>query len=85
MSKVPDDLPGLFSNGTDALMIVKAPLINPEPPRPATALPTINILEETATPQRREPSSKTAKKLRKVTFDLKCVYNLPVKGCGEQL
>jgi hypothetical protein len=47
--------------GTQAAMIVKAPLIMPDEPKPATARPTINILEDIATPQRRDPNSKSAK------------------------
>jgi hypothetical protein len=34
----------------------------PDPPIPATALPTMNIFDEVATPERREPSSKRPKK-----------------------
>jgi hypothetical protein len=54
--------------GEDAARIVRAPLIKPEAPIPATALPTINIFEDWAVAQRREPSSKTARKNRKVYF-----------------
>jgi hypothetical protein len=43
-------------------IIVKPPLTMPDPPIPATALPTINIFDEVATPQRSEPSSKRARK-----------------------
>jgi len=46
--------------------MVKAPFKIPEVPIPATARPIINILEEVATPQIREPNSKTAKKAIKV-------------------
>jgi len=42
--------------------MVKAPFIRPDPPIPATALPIMNIFEDMATPQRREPNSKRAKK-----------------------
>jgi hypothetical protein len=49
-------------------MIVKAPFIKPLPPNPATALPMMSILEETAAPQRAEPSSKTRRKARKVIY-----------------
>lgn len=47
-------------------MMVKAPFRMPEVPTPATALPTISMVEETASPQRRDPSSKMAKKVKKV-------------------
>ena len=82
-------------------MMVRAPFERPEPPMPAMALPTINISEEFATPHRRDPSSKSPRKKRKVywnpvsfchdggkvrvTLELKYVYNLPVSGCREQL
>jgi hypothetical protein len=42
--------------------IVKPPFTMPDPPIPATALPTMNIFEEVATPEMREPSSKRPKK-----------------------
>lgn len=57
---------GLFIIGEHPAMMVKAPLKIPELPMPATALPTISMVEETATPHRREPSSKIAKKVKKV-------------------
>ena len=40
----------------------------PEVPKPAIALPTINIFEDVATPHIREPSSKMPKKARKVHY-----------------
>lgn len=43
------------------LKMVKAPFIKPEPPSPATARPTINILDDVATPHNSEPNSKTNK------------------------
>ena len=51
-----------MSNGIHTAIIVKAPFIRPDPPIPATALPIMNIFEDVATPQRREPNSKRAKK-----------------------
>jgi hypothetical protein len=47
-----------------AEMIVREPLAMPEDPTPAMALPTINMLEDCAAPQRREPTSKMKKKVR---------------------
>ena len=46
-----------FSIGMHLATIVKPPFTMPDPPMPATALPTINIFDEVATPDRREPSS----------------------------
>jgi hypothetical protein len=43
-------------------IIVKAPLTIPDAPIPATALPTINIFDEVATPHNREPSSNRQRK-----------------------
>jgi hypothetical protein len=57
---------GLFAIGTHPAIMVKAPFKIPEVPIPATARPIINILEEVATPQIREPNSKTAKNAMKV-------------------
>jgi hypothetical protein len=42
--------------------MVKAPLVIPDAPIPATALPTINIFEEVATAHKREPNSNTPRK-----------------------
>jgi hypothetical protein len=46
--------------------MVKAPFWIPDVPIPATARPTINVFEEVATPQSKEPNSKMAKKVMKV-------------------
>jgi len=59
-------IPGRRANGIDPAAIVRAPFWRPEAPIPATARPTINIFEDEAMPQRREPNSKTAKNARKV-------------------
>jgi hypothetical protein len=47
-------------------MIVNAPFMSPEEPIPATARATINIFDDVARPQRRDPSSKMKKKTKKV-------------------
>jgi len=47
-------------------MISMAPFRMPEVPKPAITRPPINIPEEFATPQIKEPNSKTTKKLRNV-------------------
>jgi len=47
-------------------MMSIAPFKMPEVPKPATTRPPINIPEEFATPQIKEPISKMTKKLRKV-------------------
>ena len=57
---------GDLCRGTEDAMIVKVPFSKPEAPMPATARAIINIFEEVATAQRREPSSKMEKKARKV-------------------
>lgn len=56
---------GRCSSGAQLEIMVIAPFIMPEAPNPATARPTINILDETAAPHRTEPTSKMAKKTRK--------------------
>lgn len=50
-------------------IIVRAPLIIPDAPIPATALPTINIFEEVATAHKREPSSNRPRKDIKTHLD----------------
>jgi hypothetical protein len=52
-------------------MIVRAPFVKPDPPSPATALPTINIVEDLETPHSKDPNSNTPKKTRKVYLELK--------------
>lgn len=66
LAKVINYLPARFSKGAQLEMMMRAPLIIPAAPKPATARPTINMTEETAAPQSTEPSSKIAKKTRKV-------------------
>jgi len=46
-------------------MMVKAPLMSPEPPRPATALPRINMVDDVDAAHNTEPSSKKAMNPRK--------------------
>jgi hypothetical protein len=57
---------GLFSIGREFVKIVIAPFIKPDEPMPATARPTINIFEETATPHNKEPSSNRNTNVRNV-------------------
>ena len=66
---MPEDgtaIPGLLLNGVEAVMISRPPFNIPEVPNPATALPTINIVEETARPHNREPNSKSTRKAKNV-------------------
>jgi hypothetical protein len=49
-------------------MISMAPFKMPEVPKPAITRPPINMPEEFATPQIKEPISKTRKKLRNVHY-----------------
>jgi hypothetical protein len=58
------NVPGRLSLGTQLEIIVSAPIIIPAAPKPATARPTMNIDEEAAAPQSKEPSSKIPKKVR---------------------
>ena len=60
------DLRARFSKGTEAEIIVNAPFHMPEPPMPAIARAIISIVDDTDTPQRREPSSKIARNTKKV-------------------
>jgi hypothetical protein len=60
------EIPGLLVMGTQAAIMENPPFWMPEHPIPATARPTISILDEVATAQSRDPSSKMAKKTMKV-------------------
>jgi hypothetical protein len=52
------------------VMISRHPFNMPAAPKPATALPIINIAEDTARPHIREPSSKSARKAMKVYYSM---------------
>ena len=54
-------------------MISMAPFKMPEVPKPAITRPPINMLEEFASPQIKEPISKRTKKLRNVHCNRKSV------------
>jgi hypothetical protein len=60
---------GLFSNSATAVTVLRAPLIKPAPPIPATACPTINIDEPFAVAQSSDPNSKTRRKARNVYYE----------------
>ena len=62
---------GLFLNGTEAVMIVRAPFVKPDPPSRGPALLTINILEDLEARHNKDPNSNTPKKVRKVCLELK--------------
>lgn len=52
--------------GNIAEMIVKAPFPMPEAPTPATALPTMNMVDDWAAPHNADPTTKMKKKDKKV-------------------
>jgi hypothetical protein len=62
------DILGLFSIGREFVNIVIAPFNKPDEPMPATARPTINIFEETATPHNKEPNSNKNRNVRNVYY-----------------
>ena len=59
---------GRASIGAAAEMIMKAPFRIPAPPHPATARPAMNIIEDWAAPQIKDPTMKTKKAKMKITF-----------------
>ncbi|TDZ20095.1 hypothetical protein Cob_v007169 [Colletotrichum orbiculare MAFF 240422] len=69
---------GLLASGTVLPMTVSAPLNSPADPMPATARPTMSIVEDVDTPQMREPTSKRKRKQRKIHFESRNV--VPVKA-----
>ena len=77
--------PGCWAKGTELPMMVQAPFIRPEEPAPATARPAINMGDELAKAQMREPIPKTKRKVRKTNFFRKNVYNFPAIGCRVPL
>lgn len=60
----------LLCRGTELARMVRAPFIRPDEPAPATTLPMISIVDETATPHIRDPASNTAKKTKKVNWSI---------------
>ncbi len=52
-------------------------------PTPATALPTMSIVEFTAAPHSTDPISKITRAIMYVHFTLKYVYILPKEGCRD--
>ena len=61
----------LLCSGTAPAMMVRAPFIKPDMPKPATALPMINMVEEVDTPHIREPSSNKAKNDKNVYCEVR--------------
>jgi len=69
-----------FRNGTEKPTIVIPPEKSAAAPTPATARPTINMVELRAAAQMIEPSSKMSKAIMYVHFMLKYVYTFPKLG-----
>lgn len=72
---------GLFSSSTAYLIILKAPCRMPAAPRPATALPTINILEDVAAAHRIDPTN-MKRNLQGLVKKKKAVQYIVKKGLG---
>lgn len=60
---------GRASRGAAAAMMVNPPFRIPAPPAPEIALPTINIAEDCADPQMRDPASKITNALMKIIWE----------------
>jgi len=71
---------GLFSNGATAANMLKQPFINPAVPIPATARPTINIVEPFAVAQMSDPSSKIPRKVKNVYCEWRISASLREPG-----
>jgi len=72
--------------GAHSAIMTMAPFKIPEVPIPAIARPTINIFEEVATAQIKEPTSKTAKKARKVHYGRRLIIvQLRENNSGEKM
>jgi hypothetical protein len=68
---------GLFCRGTQCAMIIIAPDSIPAAPAPATARPAMSVMEFFATPQMRDPSSKTDMAARNTNLMSKMTYSFP--------
>lgn len=73
----------LFRSGTEKPIIVMPPEKSAAAPTPATARPTINMVELTAAAQTMEPSSNMSNAVMYVHFTLKYVYTFPKLGWSE--
>jgi hypothetical protein len=78
-------IPGRFSGGIEAWIIVNPPFMSPAPPSPAMNRPAISIADVCAAPQMAEPMLKIVKKPRKSFLELNRAYILPVRGWKEAL
>lgn len=63
-------LRGRLSRGAAAAMMVRKPMIRPDPPAPAIARPMMNIVDVLASAQTKEPISKMAKPSKKVYWGI---------------
>ncbi len=60
---------GLDSIGTAAATMTRAPFKMPAPPAPATALPAMNMREDVAAPQIKDPTTNIMKAPMKISFE----------------
>lgn len=74
---------GRLWRGIETDRMVKPPFINPEEPIPAMARPMMSIVEDCATPQMSEPTSKTKKQDRYMFYHPGLVGIMKV-GLGRQ-
>jgi hypothetical protein len=66
---------GLLSRGKILITTAKQPDSPPENPRPVTALPTMNMGDEAAVAQSREPTRNIALLIKKTILIEKNLYN----------
>lgn len=71
---------GILAFGTLVLRIPRLPFERPLIPIPEIALPTMNMVDDLATPQIKDPSSNKKTNDRNVPFVLNSVYSFPARG-----
>lgn len=77
-------LPACLAGSTISVSMIKPPPRMPAPPTPATARPTISIVEHVAAPHRAEPISKTPKNARNVHYPVKCEVSGHLGGISSR-
>ena len=74
-----NDLLGRDSIGVAAATMTNAPFKIPAPPHPASALPSINIIDDCAAPQTKDPATKMRKAEMNMFWEWRFSPNLSIK------
>jgi hypothetical protein len=76
---------GRLLSGRICVMTAKHPAIPPENPRPVTALPAMNIVDEAAVAQSKEPTRKMTLVNKNIILMEKCLYSFANPNWNAQV